>query len=417
MLKRLWFIFGPILISMLLLAAFLLFAPDKTTHRLYDEKRAATALTPIVFKNASLKKEALSDPDHRFVPFFGSSEWKRLDEMHPSVLSQAYNRNYTPFLLGLKGAESLTHYFGMQQIKPELNNKQAVFVISPQWFIKRGQSPGAFNFYFASDQGYRFLEGAKNTAADKYAAKRFLKMAPTSSLSRFMEKIAEGKPLSQIDKWQINVQKKLAVHEDNLFAGLQFGDNFKNVVKPRAKLLPQPYNLEALQSQANQLGKLNTNNNQFGILNSFYTSQIRDTLSKLQNAQRTFSYVKSPEYNDLQLVLTEFAKQKTDVIFVIPPINGKWQSYTGLSEEMYQTSVDKIRYQLSSQGFHHVADLSKKGNEPYFMQDTIHLGWNGWLAFDHHVDKFLTTKQKTPTYKLNDYFFSPEWANATEVNK
>lgn len=44
------------------------------------------------------------------------------------------------------------------------------------------------------------------------------------------------------------------------------------------------------------------------------------------------------------------------------------------------------------------------------MQDTIHLGWNGWLAFDKAVNSFLTTKQAPPSYHLNDHFFSSEWA-------
>lgn len=83
----------------------------------------------------------------------------------------------------------------------------------------------------------------------------------------------------------------------------------------------------------------------------------------------------------------------------------------GLSAEKYAKTVDKIRYQLSSQGFHHISDLSQQGGEPYFMQDTIHLGWNGWLAFDKSVNTFLTTKQPKPKYHLNDHFFTPEWAN------
>lgn len=69
MLKRLWFIFGPILIAMLLLISVLFLAPAKTSHNLSSEKRAASALTKIVFKNATIKKGALSDPNHRFVPF------------------------------------------------------------------------------------------------------------------------------------------------------------------------------------------------------------------------------------------------------------------------------------------------------------------------------------------------------------
>lgn len=411
MLKRLWLIFGPVFCALALIIGLLIVAPDRTSHDLSSEKRAATALTPNVFKNAALKRQALSNPTHRFVPFFGSSEWKRLDELHPSVLSEAYHRGYTPFLLGLQGAESLTHYFGMQQIQDQLKNKQAVFVISPQWFVKKGQFPTAFNFYYASDQGYSFLENAKDTTEDRYAAKRFLTLNPESAMTKYMAKIAAGKQLSDFDKWRIKLSDFLSVREDNLFASLQFGDNYQAKVKPRADKLPQPYNLESLNNRAMQLGMAHSNNNEFGILNSFYNERIKRDYKKLKGSQTKFSYLHSPEYNDFQLVLSEFARNHTDVLFVIPPINEKWQAYAGLNPDMYQKAVNKIRYQLSSQGFNQIADLSQRGGEPYFMQDTIHLGWKGWLAFDQAVNPFLTTKQPKPDYQLDDYFFSKEWAN------
>ena len=40
------------------------------------------------------------------------------------------------------------------------------------------------------------------------------------------------------------------------------------------------------------------------------------------------------------------------------------------------------------------------------MQDTIHMGWTGWLAMDKVVNPFLSQKQATPSYHLNDQFFN-----------
>ena len=47
---------------------------------------------------------------------------------------------------------------------------------------------------------------------------------------------------------------------------------------------------------------------------------------------------------------------------------------------MYQQTVQKIRYQLESQGFTNIADFSKDGGEAFFMKDTIHLGWLGLVG-------------------------------------
>ncbi|EDK80032.1 undecaprenol-phosphate-poly(glycerophosphate subunit) D-alanine transfer protein [Streptococcus pneumoniae SP9-BS68] len=123
MLKRLWMIFGPVLIAGLLVFLLIFFYPTEMHHNLGAEKRSAVATTIDSFKERSQKVRALSDPNVRFVPFFGSSEWLRFDGAHPAVLAEKYNRSYRPYLLGQGGAASLNQYFGMQQMLPQLENK------------------------------------------------------------------------------------------------------------------------------------------------------------------------------------------------------------------------------------------------------------------------------------------------------
>lgn len=65
----------------------------------------------------------------------------------------------------------------------------------------------------------------------------------------------------------------------------------------------------------------NTSNNEMGMENYFYNEQIKKDLKKLKDSQKSFTYLKSPEYNDLQLVLTQFSKSKVNPIFIIPPVN------------------------------------------------------------------------------------------------
>ncbi len=94
--------------------------PEFFSVKFQRRKQDAVALSYISFKSKYKKNRALGDKNHRFVPFFGSSEWSRFDSMHPSVLADAYQREYTPYLLGQRGAASLTQYFGMQQIGAHL---------------------------------------------------------------------------------------------------------------------------------------------------------------------------------------------------------------------------------------------------------------------------------------------------------
>ena len=63
-----------------------------------EEKYSAASISAESFKERSQKVRALTDPDMRFIPFFGSSEWNRFDNMHPAVLAEKYNRSYRPYL-------------------------------------------------------------------------------------------------------------------------------------------------------------------------------------------------------------------------------------------------------------------------------------------------------------------------------
>ncbi|MDN5012796.1 D-alanyl-lipoteichoic acid biosynthesis protein DltD [Streptococcus sp. SN3] len=413
MLKRLWLILGPVICAFLMVVTLLFFYPTKQRHDYQSEKRSAVTLTAGSFKGRTQKVRALTDKKHRFVPYFGSSEWLRFDSMHPAVLSEKYKRNYRPYFLGQRGAASLTQYFGMQQMLPQIENKTAVYVISPQWFTKKGYSPAAFQQYFNSDQLTSFLHQQEGDIAAQYAAKRLLQLYPTVAMKDNVKKVADNQKLSNFDKQYIRLISRLNNREDALFSSLfsEHNENYEKLVQPQVNRLPDKFSYSDLEKFATRDAQRNTTNNDLGIDNKFYKHRLRKRIKKLKGTQKRFSYTKSPEYNDLQLVLNQFAKSKTNPIFVIPPVNAKWTAYTGLSQEKYQQAVKKIRYQLESQGFKNIADFSNDGGKPYFMQDTIHMGWLGWLAFDKAVNPFISNPKPAPNYQINNRFFSKEWAN------
>ena len=377
-----------------------------------EEKYSAASISAESFKERSQKVRALTDPDMRFVPFFGSSEWMRFDSMHPAVLAEKYDRSYRPYFMGQAGAATLSQYFGIQQITSELENKQAVFVISPQWFTKEDHDPTIFQTYFNNDQLTAFLENQSGDAASQYAANRLLKQNPGVSMKSIVEKLAKGEKLSEFDQSMINISSQLNEKQSALFGQFSIRGRlrYKDNVEKYLSSLPDQFSYEELENIARKDAEENTTNNDLGVENHFYNTKLKKDWKKWEGSQKNFNFLKSPEYNDLQLVLDQFAKSKVNVIFVFQPVNKKWMDYTGLSEEMYQHTVEKIRYQLESEGFTNIADFSKNGGDPYFVKDTIHIGWLGWLAFDKVVNPFLSNPTTAPDYQMNDRFFSKDWA-------
>lgn len=415
MLKRLWRIFGPVICALVLVVVVIYCYPQGRKHNYQTDKRNAVTLTTANFKSRINKTNALSNKEHRFVPFFGSSEWLRFDALHPAVLAEKYDRNYRPYFIGQRGAASLNQYLGMQQMLPELKNGTAVYVLSPQWFTKKGYNSAAFQQFFNNDQLSSFLNQNEVDENSVYAAKRILEMKPEIAMKSQLTKVAKGQELNTFDKTYVQFLAELNKREDALFSPFAAPNNanYDKKVLPYLKELPDEFSYEALDQVAVRDAEEHTKSNSFGIDDRFYKKRLSKKIGKLKGFQEHLSYEVSQEYGDLQLVLNQFAKSKTNVIFVIPPVNSKWMAYTGLNQEMYDATVSKIRYQLESQGFTNIADFSKDGDQAYFMQDTIHMGWRGWVAFDKAVDPFVSNPTPAPSYHLNDRFYSKDWANYT----
>lgn len=414
--QRLWRIFGPVIVACLLVVI-VMAIPWNGHHSQKTLRRAAVSISPTVFKNKSIKTQALSDKKVHYVPFFGSSELNRMDRYHPSVMAARYH-HYRPFLFGAKGTQSLPQLFNMNMMEPEMKDGKAVYIISPQWFVKQGVLPAAFKYYDGTYANLLWLKQANpKSPYDRYTAKRLLQLlGDNGTVGSNARKIAAGKSLSGWDRSMINFKIDLLRNQDNLFSGLNINDNYDLRIKPKEHLLPQNYNYADLQARAKRQAIRQTTNNRFGILNKFYNKRIRGTKG-LRNSQRHFSYLRSPEYGDLQVVLNQLAKSNTNVVFMITPVNEKWEHYTGLNMKMYYKTADKIKYQLRAQGFNNIVDYSHRGNETGFMQDTIHIGWVGWVDFDHTIAPFLDNPQPKPHYDMNSKFLSKKWRNLNPTKK
>jgi D-alanine transfer protein len=207
------------------------------------------------------------------------------------------------------------------------------------------------------------------------------------------------------------LRRRCLMKEDRFFANF-FLESHEHVIRRKLAELPKHYDIARLDQMASGIGRASTDNNRFYISNHFYTLRVKPQLKYMKDRQKKLTYDQSPEYGDFELVLSQMAAKEMDVLFVIPPVNEAWASYTGLRQDMYQRFVSKVKHQLKSQGFHRILDLSGRGDEPYFMQDTIHLGWRGWLAMDQAVRPFLKSGSRdAPTYNIDPYFFSAEWCN------
>ncbi|MBS9337012.1 D-alanyl-lipoteichoic acid biosynthesis protein DltD [Fructobacillus parabroussonetiae] len=414
--KKLWRIFGPVLVAFGLLALVFLLPFSLTNYSQKSLQESSVSFSNQLVKGEAVKNAAFADKKVNYVPFFGSSELSRIDSLHPSVLAEKYHRNYQPFMLGKAGSDSLVHFLNMQEMQGTLKTKKAVYVVSPQWFTKTGSDAG-FDLFYSPLQVVDWLlnlDQNKPRATDQFVASQVLQRSVVKNnayYNRLLTKVEKGEQLSETNLSTLRLKHRILSRQDALFSRFEKTSNYQNRVLPAAKSLPTTYSKNVLDRIGYDEGKKGTSNNPFHIKNSFYTTRVMAEKKALKGAQKDYDYTQSVEYAYFQSVLDNFAKNHTDVMFVITPVNQRWAKYTGLNNTMYQQSVQKIKYQLQSQGFNNIADLSQDGGEDYFMQDTIHVGWRGWLALDQYLNPFLSSAKTETNYQINNRFLSKDWQN------
>ncbi|MFE7150388.1 D-alanyl-lipoteichoic acid biosynthesis protein DltD, partial [Heyndrickxia sporothermodurans] len=96
-------------------------------------------------------------------------------------------------------------------------------------------------------------------------------------------------------------------------------------------------------------------------------------------------FAESKEYKDFQMVLDLLKEKGAKPLFVTLPVNGKWYDYTGFPKEGRTAFYKKIKKQVEAAGFP-IADYSGHEYDPYFLKDTIHIAWKGWVYMDKAME-------------------------------
>ena len=412
--KKLWMIFGPVIIAVAALLI-LLWAPiNFKTVTPEKVKQAATSLDVRVLKGEDVKNAAEKE---NYIPIMGSSELSRMDPFHPSSVARKYHWKNQPFLLGNPGTASLTHALSVGGMT-NLKGNKAVYIISPQWFSKSGVQADAFKYFLSPLQltGFILNSNHGDKAMNKYIANRALDMGVSKGPIEddALERIAKGQQITDFQRFYIKSFSRASLKsQDDLFGSISMNDHEKKIDDATSNL-PATYNYQKLDKLAVKLAKKNSADNEFQINNKFYNKQLRDRMIKYRNTHTHVTYNRSPEYNDFQALLYMFAQNKTEVMFVIQPINPYWVKYTGMPMSSITNFDRKIKYQLRSQGFNNIVDLSNVKNPNYIAEDTIHMGWRGWLMMDRHLKNYYKDKHADPEqtqYKMNSYFLTDKWAN------
>ncbi|CRK81024.1 D-alanyl-lipoteichoic acid biosynthesis protein DltD [Neobacillus massiliamazoniensis] len=382
-------VFGPMILAVLVLFC-LVIIPNSWIETFIPKNRvsqAATDLNPVMFQGKYIQSEMLED--NRYLPIYGSSELSRLDRFHPSNYFQVTNAPFTPFLIGRGGTESLIHFLNFSEHMDQLKGKKLVFIISPQWFQPNGTDESHFVPNYSTLQGYDFAFNNKiDPSVKKQAIERMLKFSPVKD-DPMLSTLYKGEiSNSPWDQQKANLVRPFAYVYRNLLEKKDLYYSYVGSEQPGREI---KHNLRhkswnQLAEEANQLGASQATNNQFDVINSQY-DKMKKMVPSLRGYKHGATYGTGPEYKDFQLVLDVLKQSGADPLFISIPVNGKWYDYTGFPKQGRTAYYQRITKQIEAEGFP-VADFSDHEYDPYFMKDTIHIGWKGWVYTDKAIEDF-----------------------------
>lgn len=384
--------FLSLFIALVLFAVFVFFPNSWIKAWISDEnvEQAKTNMSPLVFQGMYLQERMLQEPNS--MPLYGSSELNRFDPFHPYNYARATDAPYSTFMIGRGGMQSITHFLNFATQEKNLKDKKIVFIVSPQWFTEKGM--GEFHF----SPNYSMLHAydlAYNKDIDVELRNRAMKR-----LLEF-ETVNRDQLLRTIYQYQLsNGKERPVVGRLAMMAGhfqkalLEKKDLYYSIFPRESHKLKNNDKLVANQTFEQQLknaeeyGKKRVSNDLM-IENKFYKRLVNADLTKFKGSRKNEDYTVSPEYEDFQLVIDILKDAGAKPLFISIPVNGYWYDYNEYPQERREKYYEKMEQVLTNANVPYV-DFSDHEYDPYFIMDTIHIAWKGWVYVDQELDNYWT---------------------------
>lgn len=324
------------------------------------------------------------------VTVFGSSELKTTDiATHPSNFFEGQRAGFQVNLVGRGSCQSLIHALSIAASGDALTGQKVVLITAPQSYVEGGIAPDLFMANFSEQQVLTML--ADETIPQElrdYLSSRVQELIEAynedmgTSLQKYtaaglMTKYGDQpwlRPYAAVSRWLLNTRDLAASRR----AMKGYGD-----ILPEARTVDWAAEEQTALEQAAEM----VTNNDYFMQDSYFNTYIGRKLDQQKDKDADLSYDQSPEYDDLRCLLALCESKGLDVLFVHVPMHGSWNDYTGFDTEKRARYYENVR-QIVEQYDVQLLDLTAQEYEPYFLCDTMHLGWKGWLEIDRAICAF-----------------------------
>ena len=324
------------------------------------------------------------------VTIYGSSELKTTDiRTHPANFFDGQRAGFQVNLVGRGSCQSLVHALSIAASGDSLTGQKVVLITAPQSYVAEGIASDLFMANFSEQQILAtladetvpqeirdYLSARVQTLIDTYNHENgtSLQTYTAAGLATKYGNPAVLRPYAVLSRWLLNTR--------DLAASRRIMSNYEDV-----KPLAVPINWEAEEQSALEQAAEMVTNNDYYMQDSYFNTYIGRKLEQQAGKDEGLTYNESPEYADLECLLKLCEVKGLDVLFVHVPMHGSWNDYTGFTADRRAQYYENVR-QIVSDYDVELLDLTGYEYEPYFLCDTMHLGWKGWLEVDRAICAF-----------------------------
>lgn len=328
----------------------------------------------------------------------GSSELKTTDIItHPANFFAGSGLQVD--LVGRGSCQSIIHALLLGGQGPELQNRKIVLITAPQSYVPDGIASDLFMANYSQQQLLNilldetipdsiktYLAGRVQSLFDQYEQDTGKAPQKGTAGDLLSAAWADGGqnaflqvPYAALSRWML--ETKDMTDARRCIAAME-------ETAPQTVPLSLDFDWAAWEQTAMEQAADMVTNNDFTMQDNYYSTYIGAKLARQAGQDAGLSYAQSPEYDDLRCLLDLCALRNLEVLFVHVPMHGAWYDYTGFPAEQRTVYYENVRQVVAEYDNVTLLDLTQQEYEPYFLCDTMHLGWKGWLAVDRAIVEF-----------------------------
>ena len=319
--------------------------------------------------------------DENTLPVFGSSELVSLEDYQENISNFLNGPDMNVVTIGAGYFQSLSHAMELGAFSEKIESKKVALFLSPQWFGQiDGISQEAFPERFGEENLLQFIGNDKISEANKkYVLNRVISLLENSPVQ-----------CSRVERYKKSYENPVSV--DSLYTEIMRSywkfrgkySVFKQINEMNHELpITDLDNMDfkELLIQAEKQGKEKCTNNNFGIYDEYWEIYLKETFEAGEGEieEKGEVYTDSIEYEDLKCFLSVAKELEIEVIVVSIPVNEAWYVFQGMLCDTYYKKVKSTACEFDNVIF---IDMTKYADEKYFLKDTMHLGWKGWVRIN-----------------------------------